>query len=338
MILLRVLVVAVLAIVGASVAASADPPHEKVVDMPRDLEARLMRGAFGELDALAAEYRSSGVRIIGGTWALKVLYDDLSRISEGVCGCGGRGDIAFDDKRKALERWLAANPSSLTARIALAELWNNYAWAGRGGDSAHKTSDTQWKDFYDRMGHALDLLKSVDPNADPEVYLIEMDAAPVDEQPREHLLELYDRAVRAFPTVPEYAMARFNFTLDRWFGEPGEAAAFTPSLLTSPGGQAGLIAYFDVAKQSLAVERNYAIVFEVSGANYATLVKAFAARSAAFGVTKSDMNVLMFYAVAATDKKTAAFVAKKIGDSWDSSVWGERKYFDAAISWTSEWP
>ena len=121
--------------------------------------------------------------------------------------------------------------------------------------------------------------------------------------------------------------------LPRWYGGPGEAAAFTQSLLTSPGGETGLIAYFDVATQALDLEHRYQELLGFSGVAYPTLVKAFAARASAFGVSKTDMNVMMYYALAARDFKSASLLSEKIGDDWEPTLWGDREHLNATLAW-----
>jgi hypothetical protein len=318
---------------GATLArASADLPREKVVDAPHGIQVRLMKSAFDEIDAIANDYRSSHVRVAGGYSALTNLYGVVTGFDDGGCASKPVPCYSFDDKRQAMERWLAARPDSLTARIALASLWQQYAWAGRGGETADKTSDAQWSTFNERMAHARELLEPLDPDVDPEIYLIEMDTTAAAERPRERLLNLYERATRSYPNNYEFAIHRFHFTLPRWYGEPGEAAAFTQSLLTVPGGEAGLMAYFNVAGETLMMEHRFEAVFDVSGTQYPLLVKAFAARAAAFGVTKNDMNVLMYYAIAAKDCKTINMLIEKIGDDWNYSIWTDKANVDSMLA------
>ena len=235
-------------------------------------------------------------------------------------GCKSKTPLrySFDDKRQALERWLTVRPDAVTPKIALALLWERYAWAGRGCGWARQTTEAQWIALEERMAKTRELLEPLDPNVDPEIFLIDMDALAAAEEPKAKLLSLYERATRAFPDVYEFAGPRFHYTLPRWYGEPGEAAAFTRSLLTNPGGEAGLEAYFNVAAKSLRTERRYAAVFETSGIDYPVLIKAFAVRAAAFGVSKADMNVLLLYAVAARDCPTINTLIEKIGDGWDT--------------------
>jgi hypothetical protein len=336
-VVLAVLVPSVVA--GVTLArASTEQPREKVVGPPHDIPVLLMVGAFDEIEAIANDYRSSRIRMAGGYSALLNFYDILTRFyDQGDCWPSKAVPAyTFDEKRQALERWLAAHPNSLTARIALASLWQHYAWTGRGCGYADKTGAAQWSSFNERMARADELLQPLDPDADPEIYAIEMNAALAAERPKDKLLNLYGRASRAYPDIQEFAAKRFRFTLPRWFGEPGEAAAFTRSLLTAPGGEAGLMAYFNVAGETLTIERRYAAVFDVSGAEYPWLVRAFAARVAAFGVTKHDMNVLLYYAIAAKNCATINTLIEKIGDDWDYAIWTDKAYIDDEVRWLKQ--
>ena len=338
MIALRTFVLALFCIFALA-PASADEAHPKVIVIQRGLEARLMNGAYSELDQIADDYRTTQVRKEGGYWALVWVYDVLSRIAEGGCTCGPKTtDIGFEAKREKLEGWLKANPNSLTAKVALAKLWLNYAWAGRGGDTAQKTSQVQFAAYFERAARAMALLKPLDANADPEIYDLQLQATPTLPNPRESLNAIYDLATRAFPDFPDYAAIKFNYLLNRWYGGPGEAQEFTRSLLDGPNKDAARSAYFAVASGALVTFGAGPSTFEATGLDYPMIVKAFASRTALFGASKYEMNVLMAYAVAARDKKTAAFLADKIGADWYASVWVEKRYFDEAVAWSHRWP
>ena len=166
---------------------------------------------------------------------------------------------------------------------------------------------------------------------------LELQATPTLPHPKESLNTIYDRATRAFPDFTDYAAIKYNYLLERWYGEPGEAKAFARSLLAAPDKDAGLSAYFDVAAQARRTSGGSQSLFADTGIDYASLVKAFASRTALFGTGKYEMNVVMVYAVAAGDKKTVALLAEKIGADWYPSVWTEKKYFDEAVAWSQRW-
>lgn len=314
-------------------AAMAEPAPETIMTPPTFLNSRAVGGEFDELETIANYERTSHMRFVGGGSPILQFYEVLARFNHPDGSCPLESYYTFDAKREALERWLAAKPESPTPKIALARFWLEYAWAGRGCDWSTETTDAQFQAFHSRLHRVVDVLRDVDPDVDPEVYLIEMRAVAIDEHPRERLNFLYEKATLAFPDEREYAKERYFFLQPRWYGRPGEAAAFAKSLLTTPGGDAGLNAYFSIAQGILSFERRYDVLLTDTGLDYSTLSKAFVRRVDQFGGWTGDMNVLMYYGVAANDRATVNLLAQKIGDAWDYSLWKDKSYVDSIVAW-----
>jgi hypothetical protein len=312
----------------------ADEPSERIVEVRGDVEQMLMDGRTDELDVIAYDYGASRVRISGGYWALAELYEQLTPFagSGSDCGCGPDiSRVTFDHKRKALETWLERKPHSLTARIALANLWQTRAWQLRGFGSAKDTPEAAWRGFREAMVRAEETLAPVDETADPMVYFLEMEMAVVSDDPRERLQSIYVQATKAFPTFPAYAPQYYYYMLERWFGEPGEAAAFAASLPAKPGDE-GKIDYVSVATKAATASAGVDDVMKWSGINYKALIDAYAARQRAVGLTNRDWNVLLFYSVAVRDKKGANFALAHIAGNWDRGVFNQ-----ALIDWITGW-
>jgi hypothetical protein len=322
-----------LAIWLGSAPAQADEPSEPIVEVRSDIELMLMEGRTNELDAIANDYRAARVRTRGGYWALAELYEQLTPFAGQNCGCGPDvSKVAFDHKREALEAWLKRKPRSLTARVALGNLWRLRAWQLRGGAAAKDTSETAWRGFRESMARADELLAPVEETADPMIYFIEMDTVIASDDPRAGLQSLYAHATTAFPTFPAYATQYYYYMLERWFGRRGEAAALAASLLTKPGGDQGGIDYVSVAITAATASAGVDDVMKWSGINYKALIDAYAARQRAVGLTNRDWNVLLFYSVAVRDKKGANFALAHIGGNWDRGVFNQ-----ALIDWITGW-
>jgi len=322
----------------AAAAARADEPTQKLGEAPADLEQILMRGDFDRVDQLADEYRSTQIRMRGGRWVLSSFYSVIADFAGAIpaCACTVDGSSTpFEAKRKQLELWFAAKPNSLTARVALASLWKNYASARRGGLYAAQTTDSNWQGYHEGLARANDLVGNVDPTTDPVIFSIKMQIAVGSEDPRPQLDDLYARAVKAFPTYVLYYSSRYRFLQERWFGQPGEAHAYLDSLLQSPGGDEGKIAYVEAATTALDFERTPASLLSFSGVSYHRLVDAFGARQRTVGLTDHDWNVLMYYAVAALDRNGVAFVAQKIGDHWEKALWGTKDSYERWVGWSA---
>jgi Domain of unknown function (DUF4034) len=322
----------------ASAPTQADEPSERIVEVRGDIELMLMEGRSNELDAIADDYRSSRVRISGGWWALAELYEQLTPFAGFRCGCGEPeiSRVTFDHKRKALEAWLERRPHSLTARIALANLWKARAWQLRGFGSAKDTTAAAWRGFREAMAQAEETLAPVDETADPMVYFLEMEMVVVADDPRKRLQSMYAHATTTFPTFPAYAPQYYNYMLERWFGQRGEAAAFAASLLANPGGDDGKIDYVVVATKAATASAGVDDVMRWSGIDYNALIDAYAARQRTVGLNNRDWNVLLFYSVAVRDKKGANFALKHVAGDWDRGVFNQ-PLIDWITGWSQSW-
>jgi hypothetical protein len=318
--------------------AQADEPTEHIVTVRGDVEQMLMDGRTDELDAIADGYRASRARVLGGSWALAQFYDWLTPFAGSGCGCAPDiSTVPFADKRKAIEAWLERRPHSLTAHVALAELWNSRAWQLRGGGAAHETNDAQWQAFDDAMARARDALAALDETVDPMVDYLRMNMVAVGDYPRERLQSLHARARAVFPTFAGYETQVYYYLLERWFGRPGEAAAFAASLLADPGGNQGKIDYLWVAARAVTASTGPDDVIKWSGIDYKALIDAAAVQQRAVGLSNADWNVLLFYSVGMRDKKTANLELKHIAGNWNREIFRTQALIDWVKGWTQSW-
>ena len=316
----------------------ADEPSERIIEVRGDVERMLMDGRTDELDAIADGYRASRVRVRGGSWALAQFYDWVTPFAGSGCGCAPDiSTVPFDDKRKAIEAWLERRPHSLTAHIALAELWNSRAWQLRGARTGPETTDTQWQGFNDAMTRSRQALAPVDETADPMVYYLKMNMAAVGDHPLLRLQSLHVRARAAFPTFAGYETQIYYYRLERWFGRPGEAAAFAASLLAHPGGDQGKIDYLWVAARAATASSGPDDVVKWSGIDYKALIDAAGAQQRAVGLSNADWNVLLFYSVGVRDKKGAKFELEHIAGRWDREIFRTQALIDWVEGWSKSW-
>src|SRR5205085_5345050 len=83
---------------------------------------------FAELDCIADAARASKARFAGGRWKLNVLYWALSEPQ------GHATEEDWSAHLDTLNHWVSARPESVTARVALANAYSQYAWNARGSD------------------------------------------------------------------------------------------------------------------------------------------------------------------------------------------------------------
>src|SRR2546430_35407 len=90
---------------------------------------------FKQLDRMADVARSTKARMPGGAWRLHVLYKPLTDLPK------GSPDSDWEILLARLHRWTSKKPHSITARVALARAYVNYAWKARGNEFADKVTE-----------------------------------------------------------------------------------------------------------------------------------------------------------------------------------------------------
>ena len=294
---------------GCFAAARADEARPNPGPAPQALEALLRQGGFAELDAMAADYRRSQARIVDGRWALSAFYNGLANLPDSA----EEANVGFDARRRELERWLAAQPQSPTPRIALALLWKTYAWTQRGTEASAHVGQAQRLGFSEALATAESILAPVDPTLDPQVYSLRMQTAVRLSDPRPRLDALYAQAIKIFPDYVAYYANRYADLQERWFGRPGEAAAYAAQLGAAATTDEGKLIYFAVAARALDFEKSPARLLAASGISYPRLVEAFNALDRRIGVTDHDREVLAAYAAAAKEHSRISLISAAPG-------------------------
>ena len=301
----------------------------------RQIEPVLMAKRFGDLDAMADNFRKSEARFLGGDQKLFHFYYGLGSIEGQACGCGGyESAISFEQKEALVKQWLAKRPQSIAAHLVMARLWTNYAWRARGQGYANTVTADQEKNYEDRLLQAGGYIKGLSPKDDPQIYGVNTTLARASENPRPLLDLIYAGASKQYPRWFMSYANRSDILQLKWFGEPGELVSYTQSLLSSPGGEDGKIAYSYVADR-LVVQYNWAEIYTVTGLTWPLVKDAYALRAKKYGMNNSNWNILLELAVAGGDKSTAQMAIQHIGNDWDKEVWKDKKFFDQIAAWVN---
>lgn len=314
--------------------AACQAEERAVIEFDRKADAMLQAGRFQALEAMAAELRRSDARFVGGNAKLAYFYRALGSFA-GKPFADYESAQSFDDKRRQFKSWLKKMPNSSTARIGMAELWRARAWRERGTAYADEVRPEQWQHFNEALDNAAFYLIGVDPDTDPEVYELQIDLAKGRGAPRDSLDALYAAAVRRFPTYYYFYLQRARILEPKWFGQEGELADYVRSVLQSPGGEDGQVAYSYVA---FALLRDYrpAELFTTTGLSWPAVEAAYAVREKRYGLRSMDWNALCRLAVTAGDLNAAKNALRHVGDDWDKEVWSNKQYFDSVVAWIHE--
>src|SRR5262245_40174996 len=111
------------------------------------------RKEFAALDAVASQARVSKERMPGGDWKLYVFYQALAWPVSGVEST----DQQWKDHLKLMQEWRDYLPDSMTARIAQAGAWVEYAKKARNSEHTWSEIDKRaigGKQYQERLSQA----------------------------------------------------------------------------------------------------------------------------------------------------------------------------------------
>ncbi|MBN9396069.1 MAG: DUF4034 domain-containing protein [Candidatus Melainabacteria bacterium] len=158
--------------------------------------------------------------------------DDINRFYKSLLGQttreGQESDAGYKAKIEALQQWLKANPKSLHAKVALASLYKQYAWFGRGSGFADTVTSDGFDAFDERLAKAASLLDSV-PNIidkNPQAATI-YSAVYLNHWPgQQEYYNFLDRVHKHWPEYKQIDSAAEIALLQRWHGDEGEVEKF----------------------------------------------------------------------------------------------------------------
>lgn len=284
----------------------------------------LLREDFAELDKMAGEARSSKAQFAAGEWKLFLLYQELQTMYRGA------SEAEWQQHLDTLRRWMTERPQSITARVALADAYLQYAWAGRGGGYANQVTEEEWRLFGERTQKAGQILIEAAklPAKCPQWYLEMQRVGLAQGLNKEQLTAIFEKAI-AEPDYFFYYQEQAHSLLPKWMGEPGDIAAFAAESERRVGGKKGAAIYFLIA----AALCNRCGDFGTADFSWPKLQEGFAALEELYGMNLLKLNQYARMAVSYGDKAKAAEAFARIGDQWDPRVWGDQGRYELQRSW-----
>jgi hypothetical protein len=288
---------------------------------------------FEQLDCLADHARSGKERLPGGAWKLYLLYGGLWDPVQYPVTHATRED--WNAHLQHLQSWVTARPQSVTARIALARAYLNYAYDARGEGTAGTVSETGWRLFGQRTAEAKRILEEASalPTKCPEWYFAMLLVAQNQSWEPEQARALFDEAFKLEPGYFYDARILANYLLPKWSGAEGDTEKFIQEIADRIAGEQGDIFYFQVA----IAPHLFCGCPGDPHLSMARIERGFEATEKQYGVSMMNLNKVALAAVRTNpgDPIFADKVLTRIGEQWDEETWTEKKDFDTAKSFSA---
>jgi hypothetical protein len=284
---------------------------------------------FRQLDCIADSARTNKVRFSGGKWQLHIFYSGVSEVP------GHATEEDWNNLISHLEKWLSANSKSITAPVALAEAYVNFAWHARGDGYSDTVTQSGWKLFGQRIEHAKKILDDASSLAAkcPHWYLAMQSVARAEGWDVGKSTELVNEAIAVAPDYYYYYRSLADYMLPKWGGEEGAAAKFAEQSANRVGGTNGDILYFRIGERLVCP---CADEHEFHRLSWPRLQRGYDAIGKAYGSSISDLNVLALMATKNNDSVTADAAFKRIGENYDLDLWVTEDFFHQMQTWASD--
>jgi hypothetical protein len=283
---------------------------------------------FTVLDCIADSLRSSKARFAGGGSKLHIFYTAVRQPE------GHATDEDWKEHLERAERWVAARPESITARVALAESYASYAWYARGESSSDTVTGSGWKLFGQRLDKAKEILdeaSSLEQKC-PEWYAVMQEVALGQgwDMPRE--AALFERAIAFDSSYYLFYRNHAWFLAPQWNGGEGESAQFAQTMADRVGGKQGDLLYFEIAIQLICRCEDSQFVHM----SWPRVQSGYAEVEKEYGVSLTKLNQFALMAIKARDSEVADGIFQRLGDNWDKDTWGSQAFFTSNRKWAAD--
>jgi hypothetical protein len=295
----------------------------------------LVNKNYDALEKEAGADLSPTARFAGGSWRVFGYYEELSAPPAPDTA----SDAAWNAQIDAIKAWVAARPNSSAARIALAAVYDNWGQKARGGGYADTVSDDGWRVYNERLAMTAKTLVDAAklPEKSPYWFSVMFDVALAQGWEKSQAKALLDAAISFEPSYYHAYRQYANFIAPKWYGEEGDAQAFTEQISTQIGGEEGDFVYFELASTLACgcdVEQDRAHLQSLS---WPRIKSGYAAMEHLYGHSSLKTNRFAYMSVLETDKQSAQAAFAVIGNNPSPDTWPSQTYFLQSKAW-AEYP
>jgi hypothetical protein len=286
-----------------------------------------LRGEFAELEKIARQNRMEKGRVKGGLWKSSSFFTAIADPhGEKI------DDSDYDVRISTAKKWAAAYPSSATARIALADIYSDYAGSARGSGHASSVSDANWKLFYSRVALAKQVLLEAAPMKDKDAHWFDvmMQVSHNEGWDRARERELFDQAVAFEPSYYHFYRRYANYLLPQWYGEDGDVQAFADEIAAHRSEPESSIFYFEIVSTLTCYCTTGMDALRLT--SWPRTKEGYADMKRLYGTSNLKANRFAFLAMVANDKSAAHEAFTSITEPL-LDIWTSEEVFNNARAW-----
>lgn len=293
----------------------------------------LLHMQFDDLDEAEREARAGRTRFVGGTWKLYEFYDAVSAPLRGQ----DAPESDWSDHFARLKAWAAAKPESSAPLIALAASYLTYAYKARGNGYADTVSDTGWQLYTERNAMAAAALVEAAKLKEKSPYWFEamQQVALAQGWDKSQARELLDAATAFEPDYYHFYREYAYYLLPKWYGEPGDVAAFAEEISNRIGGDKGKFVYFEIASQLRCSCDDSDDDPTSDNLSWPRIKEGYVALGRLYGYSNLKNNRFASMAYRAGDREAAKEAFARIQGNWDPAVWHTGMMFGLAQTWAT---
>jgi hypothetical protein len=311
--------------------ATLSEENEAILAERKEALAALAKKDYAGLDAMAAEFRTNATPFASGRTRLSCFYQGLRDVDD------ESPDNAWEAGIAAINEWVTNRPASITARLALASFWLDYAYKARGTDVADKVTDQGWKLFKERTAKASAVLEAAVKLQEkcPRFWFLAQELALHEGYSIDDYNKIFSTAVRNYPGVSQYYFSKAYYVLPRWYGKEGDWEAFANESADKIGGDEGDILYARIV-WNMRQRHVYGNIYQESKASWKRANRGFALLHQRFPDSISLKSEYCLEASLNDDKEVVKKLMLELGYRYVDSIWDFPDRFAATRDWALE--
>lgn len=307
--------------------ADSQRPFERESDKYLSM---LFSKQYEELERLAKDYRINNRTISDGQPSLAALHG-------GITGClsnGCRDNLTEEDWARRLEHieeWVRRYPNSITARVAGASYYMEYAWHARGRGYANTVSEDGWRIFRENIDIAFNKLKEIEEEGkkDPRWYDSMLMIGLAKKWPRDTFERVYQDGIKAHPLYLPLYFDKSAYLAPRWYGSEEKLREYVEEAVNDTKAQMGETLY---ARLNWSLRTNH--MFKNGQADWSRMKAGFE-RMIQDYPDPWNINNYAKFACLAEDWETVSSLGEKIGQNPLLDAWSQsQRYYHQCIAFS----